>query len=278
MRPDQRAADELRPTSIELHTLPYAEGSALITMGDTRVLCAATVEERVPPFRKGSGSGWVTAEYAMLPRSTQTRSDRDGRKGRVDGRVQEIQRLIGRSLRAAVDFEALGERSILIDCDVIVADGGTRTASITGGYVALALAVARLREARVVRTDPLRWPVAAVSAGIVSGEARLDLCYLEDFGCGDRHELRRVARRQVHRAAGISGAGAVLARGTGFPARTCGDRAEQALRAPGRGTERRRVSGPTLLLATRNPGKIRELRKLLEPFCADAHVTGRRRL
>src|ERR1039457_210035 len=138
MRPDQRAADELRPTSIELHTLPYAEGSAMITMGDTRVLCAASVEERVPPFRKGSGRGWVTAEYAMLP------------------------------------------RSILIDCDVIVADGGTRTASITGGYVALALAVARLREARVIRSDPLRWPVAAVSAGIVAGEARLDLCYLED--------------------------------------------------------------------------------------------------
>jgi ribonuclease PH len=165
MRPDQRATDALRPTTIELHPLPYAEGSALITMGDTRVLCAATVEERVPPFRKGSGRGWVTAEYAMLPRSTQTRTDRDGRKGRVDGRVQEIQRLIGRSLRAAVDFEALGERSILIDCDVIVA---------------LALAIARLREARVIRTDPLRWPVAAVSAGIVSGEARLDLCYLED--------------------------------------------------------------------------------------------------
>jgi ribonuclease PH len=180
MRPDQRAFDELRPTTIELHTLPYAEGSALITMGETRVLCAASVEERVPPFRKGSGRGWVTAEYAMLPRSTQTRTERDGRKGRVDGRVQEIQRLIGRSLRAAVDFEALGERSILIDCDVMVADGGTRTASITGGYVALALAVARLREAKVVRGNPLRWPVAAVSAGIVSGEARLDLCYLED--------------------------------------------------------------------------------------------------
>ncbi len=154
MRPDQRATDELRPTTIELHTLPYAEGSALITMGDTRVLCAATVEERVPPFRKGSGKGWVTAEYAMLPRSTQTRTERDGRKGRVDGRVQEIQRLIGRSLRAAVDFEALGERTILIDCDVMVADGGTRTASITGGYVALALAVARLREARLVRSRP----------------------------------------------------------------------------------------------------------------------------
>ena len=132
MRPDQRAPGDLRPTTIELHTLPYAEGSALITVGETRVLCAATVEERVPPFRKGSGRGWVTAEYAMLPRSTQTRTERDGRKGRVDGRVQEIQRLIGRSLRAAVDFEALGERSILIDCDVLVADGGTRTASITG--------------------------------------------------------------------------------------------------------------------------------------------------
>ncbi|MEA2638366.1 MAG: ribonuclease [Chloroflexota bacterium] len=180
MRPDQRANDELRPTTIELHAIPYAEGSALITMGETRVLCAASVEERVPPFRKGTGRGWVTAEYAMLPRSTQTRTERDGRKGRVDGRVQEIQRLIGRSLRAAVDFEALGERSILIDCDVIVADGGTRTASITGGYVALALAVARLREAKVVRGDPLRWPVAAVSAGIVAGEPRLDLCYLED--------------------------------------------------------------------------------------------------
>jgi ribonuclease PH len=180
MRPDQRAFDELRPTTIELHTLPYAEGSALITMGETRVLCAASVEERVPPFRKGTGRGWVTAEYAMLPRSTQTRTERDGRKGRVDGRVQEIQRLIGRSLRAAVDFEALGERSILIDCDVMVADGGTRTASITGGYVALALAIDRLRQAKVIRGNPLRWPVAAVSAGIVAGEARLDLCYLED--------------------------------------------------------------------------------------------------
>jgi ribonuclease PH len=180
MRPDQRAFDELRPTTIELHTLPYAEGSALITMGETRVLCAASVEERVPPFRKGTGRGWVTAEYAMLPRSTQTRTERDGRKGRVDGRVQEIQRLIGRSLRAGVDFEALGERSILIDCDVMVADGGTRTASITGGYVALALAIDRLRQAKVIRGNPLRWPVAAVSAGIVAGEARLDLCYLED--------------------------------------------------------------------------------------------------
>ncbi|MDQ6856021.1 MAG: ribonuclease PH [Candidatus Dormibacteraeota bacterium] len=180
MRPDGRAADQLRPTTIELGPLPYAEGSALISAGDTRVLCAASVEERVPQFRKGSGRGWVTAEYAMLPRSTMTRSERDGRKGRVDGRVQEIQRLIGRSLRAAVDFSKLGERSVFIDCDVLVADGGTRTASITGGYVALALAVAKLRAAGLVNDDPLRWQVAAVSAGIVAGEPRLDLNYLED--------------------------------------------------------------------------------------------------
>ena len=180
MRPDGRANDEIRPTVIDVAPLPYPEGSALITVGDTRVLCAASIEERVPQFRKGSGRGWVTAEYAMLPRSTLTRSERDGRKGRVDGRVQEIQRLIGRSLRAAIDFTRLGERSIFIDCDVLVADGGTRTASITGGYVALALAVAKLRAAGLVSADPIRWPVAAVSAGIVAGEPRLDLNYLED--------------------------------------------------------------------------------------------------
>jgi len=180
MRPDGRALDEVRSTSVELDVLPYAEGSAMITMGETKVLCAATVEERTPAWRKGTGRGWVTAEYSMLPRSTQTRTERDGRRGRVDGRVQEIQRLIGRSLRAAVDFSRLGERTVLIDCDVLVADGGTRTASITGGYIALATAVARMREAGVIHGDPLRWPVAAISAGIVGGEPRLDLCYLED--------------------------------------------------------------------------------------------------
>lgn len=160
--------------------MPYAEGSALITMGDTKILCAASVEERVPHHRKGSGLGWVTAEYAMLPRSTPTRMDRDARKGRIDGRVQEIQRLVGRSLRAAVDFAALGERTIYIDCDVLQADGGTRTASVTGGYVALALAIAALQKAGAVKRNPLRWPVAAVSVGIVDAEPRLDLCYLED--------------------------------------------------------------------------------------------------
>ncbi|MFN2569304.1 MAG: ribonuclease PH [Candidatus Dormibacteria bacterium] len=180
MRPDSRTVDELRRTTIETGSLAYAEGSALISMGETRVLCAASVEERVPFHRRGTGKGWVTAEYAMLPRSTQTRRDRDGRKGHIDGRVQEIQRLIGRSLRAAVDFTALGERTIVLDCDVLQADGGTRTASVTGAYVALALAVAKLREAGVVQRDPLQRPVAAVSVGIITGEARLDLCYLED--------------------------------------------------------------------------------------------------
>jgi ribonuclease PH len=141
MRPDGRASDALRPTHIEVDVLPYAEGSVTIHQGTTRVLCAATVEERIPVWRKGAGRGWLTAEYSMLPRSTQSRTERDGRRGRIDGRVQEIQRLIGRSLRAAVDFELLGERTIIIDCDVIVADGATRTASITGGYVALALAI-----------------------------------------------------------------------------------------------------------------------------------------
>jgi ribonuclease PH len=149
-------------------------------MGETRVLCAASIEERVPPFRKGSGKGWVTAEYAMLPRSTQTRTERDGRKGRVDGRVQEIQRLIGRSLRAGVDFSALGERSIFIDCDVLVADGGTRTAAITGGFVALGLAARTLAEAGLTSRPIIRQPIAAVSAGIIQGEPRLDLAYLED--------------------------------------------------------------------------------------------------
>ncbi|HEV7677861.1 MAG TPA: ribonuclease PH [Candidatus Dormibacteraeota bacterium] len=180
MRPDGRRPDELRPLSIEPGAVAYAEGSALIAFGDTRVLCAATVEERVPPYRKGTGSGWVTAEYAMLPRSTQVRTERDGRRGRVDGRASEIQRLIGRSLRAAVDMEAIGERTIIIDCDVLQADGGTRTASITGGFVALALAVERLREAGLVRREPIKQAVAAVSVGIVGGQPRLDLNYLED--------------------------------------------------------------------------------------------------
>jgi ribonuclease PH len=179
MRTDGRRADELRPITITPDFNRYAEGSVLIACGETRLICTASVEEKVPGFLEGQGKGWVTAEYGMLPRSTHTRSGRN-----TGGRGQEIQRLIGRALRAAIDMRALGPRQITIDCDVIQADGGTRTAAITGGWVALALAVRRLQAAGKLppkRTkDPLRLAVAAISAGIVEGEARLDLPYVED--------------------------------------------------------------------------------------------------
>jgi ribonuclease PH len=180
-RPDGRKADELRPVTITRHWQKHAEGSALVEFGDTRVLCAASVTEGVPRWRKGSGLGWVTAEYAMLPRATHTRSDRESVRGRIGGRTHEISRLIGRSLRAAVDLRGLGENTIAIDCDVLQADGGTRTASITGAYVALADAVSYLRSRKALaRPEPLTTSVAAVSVGVVEGEPRLDLPYLED--------------------------------------------------------------------------------------------------
>jgi len=178
MRADGRAFDELRPITIITDYTRYAEGSALIQIGDTWVLCTATVEDFVPPWLKDRGQGWVTAEYAMLPRSTLTRTPRES-KG-LSGRTQEIRRLIGRALRASIDLARLGERNIIIDCDVIQADGGTRTASITGGYVALALAVRRLIQAGVVEPPIFRSPVAAVSVGVVNGEPLLDLAYTED--------------------------------------------------------------------------------------------------
>jgi ribonuclease PH len=179
-RPDGRAADELRAVRITRSWLDHAEGSVLVEFGRTRVLCAASVTEGVPRWRKGSGLGWVTAEYAMLPRSTHTRSDRESVKGRIGGRTHEISRLVGRSLRAAIDDKALGENTIVIDCDVLQADGGTRTAAITGSYVALADAVSWLRERGALAGEPIRTSVAAVSVGIVAGQARLDLCYDED--------------------------------------------------------------------------------------------------
>ncbi len=178
MRSDGRAPDQLRPISIEIGTAPYAEGSALIAYGNTRVLCTATIEDGVPAWMRGQQNGWVTAEYAMLPRATlqRTRRERNG----PSGRTQEIQRLIGRSLRAAVDLSALGERTITIDCDVLQADGGTRTASISGGYVALALAVDYLARSGAVESMPALTPVAAVSVGIFQDVMLLDLCYEED--------------------------------------------------------------------------------------------------
>jgi len=180
MRPSGRLPDALRPVSLEPGFAKYAEGSCLARFGDTHVLCAATVEERVPPFLRNTGRGWVTAEYGMLPRSTHTRTDREAARGRQSGRTQEIQRLIGRSLRAVTDLAALGERQIRIDCDVLQADGGTRTAAITGSYVALYQAMAKFVTAGLVAAMPLRDSVAAISCGIVEGEPVLDLDYAED--------------------------------------------------------------------------------------------------
>jgi len=182
MRPSQRAPDELRHVRITRNYTKHAEGSVLVEFGDTRVLCNASVEERLPPFLRGKGEGWVTAEYGMLPRSTSSRMNREAAHGRQGGRTQEIQRLIGRSLRAVVDMKALGERSITIDCDVIQADGGTRTASITGGYVALVDAVQSLLDHKVLSRNPLIGRVASVSVGIYQGTPVLDLDYPEDCG------------------------------------------------------------------------------------------------
>ncbi|HEY5356818.1 MAG TPA: ribonuclease PH [Streptosporangiaceae bacterium] len=179
-RPDGRRPDQLRDVTITRNWLEHAEGSVLVEFGGTRVLCAASVNEEVPRWRRGSGLGWVTAEYAMLPRSTNTRNDRESVKGRLGGRTHEISRLIGRSLRACVDLKALGENTIIIDCDVLQADGGTRTAAITGGYVALADAVSWLTSRKRTKGDPLTTSVAAISVGILDGQPRLDLSYAED--------------------------------------------------------------------------------------------------
>ena len=178
-----RAADALRPITITLNFLPHADGSVLMACGNTKVICTATIDENIPPFLRGKGQGWVTAEYGMLPASTQSRMKREAAAGKQSGRTQEIQRLIGRSLRAAVDMTKLGERQILIDCDVIQADGGTRTASITGAFVALQIAVRKLLADGRVAENPLVGSVAAISVGVVGGVPLLDLDYPEDSGC-----------------------------------------------------------------------------------------------
>ena len=210
LRNDGRTPDALRPVKMTTGYLMPAEGSVLIEVGNTRVLCAASVDETVPNFLRNSGRGWVTAEYSMLPRATVERSPREVTKGRPSGRTMEIQRLIGRSLRAVVDMEALGERTLIVDCDVLQADGGTRTASITGGYVALALAVKKMLEFGRLKRNPLRNQVAATSVGIVAGTALLDLCYEEDSqaevdvnvvltGAGEFVELQATGEKSTFR-------------------------------------------------------------------------------
>lgn len=196
-RADGRSLDALRPVTIESNPLAFAEGSALISVGNTRVLCAATIEERVPPWLRGQGRGWVTAEYAMLPRATQERTQRESSRGKVGGRTHEIQRLIGRALRAVTDLKLLGERSIVVDCDVLQADGGTRSASITGAYVALALALRRDFEPGTPKW-PLVQQIAAISVGYVDGRAHLDLPYVED------------SRAEVDMNVAMTGAGAYV--------------------------------------------------------------------
>ena len=181
-RHDGRAPNQLRSFKVERGFTRYAEGSVLICFGETRVLCNASVEEKVPPFLRGEGRGWVTAEYSMLPRATHTRSVREAARGKLGGRTMEIQRLIGRALRAVVDFELLGERTIVVDCDVLQADGGTRTAAITGSWIALADAVDKLLADKLLHKSPLKDSVAAISCGIVAGQAVLDLDYVEDSG------------------------------------------------------------------------------------------------
>lgn len=183
MRPSQRANNALRPVEIIRHYTKHAEGSVLVKFGDTHVICTASVEEKVPGFLKGKNQGWVTAEYGMLPRSTGSRMDREAAKGKQSGRTQEIQRLIGRSLRAIIDLEKLGERTIHFDCDVIQADGGTRTASITGAYVALQDAITVLLKQGLIASSPIKDTVAAISVGVYKGEPVLDLDYIEDSDC-----------------------------------------------------------------------------------------------
>lgn len=201
-RSDGRAFDQLRPVTIEPGVLKFAEGSALISLGDTRVLCAATLEEKVPPWMKGRGTGWVTAEYAMLPRATSERTQREASKGKLGGRTHEIQRIIGRALRAVVDFAKLGERTVWIDCDVLQADGGTRTAALTGAYVALALALAKRFDAGSRNAWPLQAAIAATSVGVVDGMPMLDLAYDED---SKAHVDMNVAMTDARRFVEIQG-------------------------------------------------------------------------
>ncbi|MGX0999082.1 ribonuclease PH/non-canonical purine NTP pyrophosphatase (RdgB/HAM1 family) [Bradyrhizobium diazoefficiens] len=279
MRPSRRAPDELRPVTLERGVVKYAEGSCLVKFGDTHVLVTATLEDRLPPWLKGQGRGWVTAEYGMLPRATSERTRREASAGKQSGRTVEIQRLIGRSLRTIINLEALGERQITVDCDVLQADGGTRTASITGAWVALADCVNWMKARNMVKANVLRDNVAAISCGIYNGTPVLDLDYAEDSeaqtdanfvmtGDGRIIEVQGTAEREtVHtrRAPGADGAGPE------------GYRAPRGLAETGRRVVNRpmhrRITGK-LVIATHNPGKLAEMKELLAPYGIEAVSAG----
>ncbi len=268
MRADGRRADELRPVTITPDFTQNPAGSVLIRSGQTLVLCTATIEEKVPPFLRGTGKGWVTAEYSLLPGSTETRSSREAARGRVTGRTAEIQRLIGRSIRAVTDLEALGERTVWLDCDVLQADGGTRTASVNGAFVALALAVKKLLAEGKLSRSPLKDSVAAISVGIVNGEPLLDLPYSED-------SVAEVDMNIV-----MTGSGRyVEIQGTGEEATFDGDELQQLLALAKKGLTAigeqqravlgdgwRQASFSRLVLATHNANKVREIREILQDF------------
>ncbi len=288
MRPSRRAPDELRAVSLERGVVKYAEGSCMVKFGDTHVLVTATLEERLPPWLKGQGRGWVTAEYGMLPRATLERTRREAAAGKQNGRTVEIQRLIGRSLRATVDLEALGERQITVDCDVLQADGGTRTASITGAWVALADCIAWMKARNMLKTNVLRDNVAAISCGIYNGTPVLDLDYAEDSeaetdanfvmtGDGRIIEVQGTAEKTPFYARRISladGAGAQGRGAAGGPAEN--GRGVISDRARTRVDQRhmhRRIKGK-LVIATHNPGKLAEMRELLAPHGVEAISAG----
>ena len=258
-RADGRGPRDLRPIRFELGVQKWAEGSCLVRFGDTQVLCAATIADRVPPHLRGKGTGWVTAEYSMLPRATAERSDRESAKGRIGGRTHEIQRLIGRSLRGVVDLTRLGERTITVDCDVLQADGGTRTASITGGYVALGMALITYGMERLLVSK-----VAAVSVGIVDGVDVPRPRLQRGLPRRGRHERRRDRRQHLRRTAGHGRGPAVRSRGDDVDARSRRRGPGDAVRRAGRGARHGpTVTPPRLLVATRSEHKLRELRELL---------------
>ena len=237
MRPSKRADDEMRSVSFERGVARYAEGSCLVRFGETHVLCAASLEDKPPPWLRGQGRGWVTAEYAMLPRATLTRTKRESSAGKVSGRSQEIQRLIGRSLRSVVDLPRLGERQITIDCDVLQADGGTRTASITGAWVALRDCLNWMTQRSILRESPIKDHVAAVSCGIVGGEAVIDLDYSEELDGPYRRELCHDRRGRPGRGSGVGG-GRAIHRGRAHPDAGFGARGRKATRRHAEGGDR----------------------------------------